>query len=54
MFRKYNLNYRLLKEDDEKEKIKSFIKAHQKEYEILKRKIYREKALKDNEWVIVL
>ena len=49
LFRKYNLNYRLLKEDDEKEKIKSFIKAHQKEYEILKRKIYREKALKDNE-----
>lgn len=49
LFRKYNLNYRLLKEDDEKDKIKSFIKAHQKEYEILKRKIYREKALKDNE-----
>ena len=49
LFMKYNLNYRQLKKKDEKEKIKSFIKAHQKEYEILRRKIYREKALKDNE-----
>ena len=39
----------MLKKNDEKEKIKSFIKAHQKEYEILRRKIYREKSLKDNE-----
>ena len=49
LFMKYNLNYRMLKKNDEKEKIKSFIKAHQKEYEILRRKIYREKSLKDNE-----
>ena len=49
LFMKYNLNYRQLKKKDEKEKIKSFIKAHQKEYEILRRKIYRENALKKNE-----
>ena len=49
LFEKYNLNYRMMKKNDEKEKIKSFIKAHQKEYEILRRKIYREKALKNSE-----
>ena len=49
LFEKYNLNYRLLKKNDEKEKIKTFIKAHQKEYEILKRKIYKENALKKDE-----
>ena len=49
LFQKYNLDYRKLKKNDEKEKIKSFIKSHQKEYEILKRKIYREKAIKDSE-----
>ena len=37
---KYNLNYRQLKKKDEKEKIKSFIKSHQKEYEILRRKVF--------------
>ena len=46
---KYNLDYRALKKNDEKEKIKSFIKSHQKEYEVLRRKIYREKAIKDSE-----
>ena len=49
LFEKYKLNYRLLKKNDEKEKIKSFIKAHQKEYEILRRKMYRENALKKEE-----
>ena len=49
LFEKYNLSYRLLKKNDEKEKIKSFIKAHQKEYEVLRRKIYRENALKNCE-----
>ena len=49
LFEKYNLNYRLLKKNDEKGKIKTFIKAHQKEYEILKRKIYKENALKKDE-----
>lgn len=49
LFEKYNLNYRLMKKNDEKEKIKSFIKAHQKEYEVLRRKIYRENALKNSE-----
>ena len=49
LFENYNLDYKALKNNDEKEKIKHFIKAHQKEYEILRRKIYREKALKDCE-----
>ena len=49
LFQKYNLDYRALKKNDEKEKIKSFIKSHQKEYEVLRRKIYREKAIKDSE-----
>jgi hypothetical protein len=49
LFEKYNLNYRKMKQNDEKDKIKIFIKAHQKEYEILRRKIHREKALKNNE-----
>ena len=49
LFKKYNLDYRLLKKNDEKGKIKSFIKSHQKEYEVLRRKIYREKAIKDSE-----
>ena len=49
LFEKYKLNYRLMKKNDEKEKIKSFIKAHQKEYEVLRRKIYRENALKNSE-----
>lgn len=49
LFEKYNLNYRKMKKNDEKEKIKSFIKAHQKEYEILRRKIHRENALKNEE-----
>ena len=49
LFEKYNLNYRKMKNNDEKYKIKIFIKAHQKEYEILRRKIHREKALKNNE-----
>ena len=49
LFEKYNLNYRKMKQNDEKEKIKSFIKAHQKEYEILRRKIHRENALKNEE-----
>ena len=47
LFEKYNLNYRKMKKNDEKEKIKSFIKTHQKEYEILRRKIHRENALKN-------
>ena len=49
LLEKYNLNYRAMKKNDEKEKIKSFIKAHQKEYEVLRRKIYRENALKNSE-----
>ena len=49
LFEKYNLNYRKMKENDEKDKIKIFIKAHQKEYEILRRKIHRENALKNKE-----
>ena len=49
LFEKYNLNYKKMKQNDEKEKIKSFIKAHQKEYEILRRKIHRENALKNEE-----
>lgn len=49
LFKKYNLDYRLLKKNEEKGKIKSFIKSHQKEYEVLRRKIYREKAIKDSE-----
>ena len=49
LFEKYNLNYRKMKKNDEKEKIKSFIKTHQKEYEILRRKIHRENALKNEE-----
>lgn len=49
LFEKYNLNYKKLKDSDQKEKIKSFIKAHQKEYEILRRKIYKENALKKDE-----
>lgn len=49
LLEKYNLNYRKLKNSDEKEKIKACIKAHQKEYEILKRKIYRENVLKKEE-----
>ena len=49
LFEKYNLNYRKMKKNDEKEKIKSFIKIHQKEYEILRRKIQRENALKNEE-----
>lgn len=49
LFEKYNLNYRLMKKNDEKGKIKTFIKAHQKEYEVLRRKIYRENALKNSE-----
>ena len=48
LFQKYNLDYRQLKKNEEKEKIKSFIKSHQKEYEVLRRKIYREQAIKDN------
>ena len=34
LFKRYNLDYRKMKKNDEKEKIKSFIKSHQKEYEI--------------------
>jgi len=49
LFKKYNLDYRKMKKNDEKEKIKSFIKSHQKEYEILRRKIHRENALKNDE-----
>ena len=49
LFEKYNLDYRKMKKSDEKEKIKNFIKSHQKEYEILRRKIYRENALKHEE-----
>lgn len=49
LFLKYNLDYRVLKKNDEKEKIKSFIKSHQKEYEILRRKMYRQKALLTDE-----
>ena len=49
LFKKYNLNYRKMKSNDEKEKIKAFIKSHQKEYEILRRKIHRENSLKNNE-----
>ena len=49
LFEKYNLNYRKMKNNDEKYKIKIFIKAHQKEYEILRRKIHRENALKNEE-----
>ena len=49
LFQKYNLDYRKMKKNDEKEKIKSFIKSHQKEYEILRRKIHRENALKNDE-----
>lgn len=49
LFEKYKLNYKLLKKNDEKEKIKAFIRVHQKEYEILRRKIYRENALKKDE-----
>ena len=46
LFEKYKLDYRKMKKNDEKDKIKNFIKSHQKEYEILRRKIYRENALK--------
>ena len=49
LFEKYNLDYRALKNSEEKQKIKTFIRAHQKEYEILRRRIYREKALNDCE-----
>ena len=49
LFQRYNLDYRKMKKNDEKEKIKSFIKSHQKEYEILRRKIHRENALKNDE-----
>ena len=49
LFEKYNLNYRKMKNNDEKYKIKIFIKAHQKEYEILRRKIQRENSLKSVE-----
>ena len=49
LFKRYNLDYRKMKKNDEKEKIKSFIKSHQKEYEILRRKIHRENALKNDE-----
>ena len=49
LFEKYNLNYRKMKNNDEKYKIKIFIKAHQKEYEILRRKIQRETSLKSVE-----
>ena len=57
LFEKYNLNYRKMKKNDEKEKIKSFIKTHQKEYEILRRKIHRENALKmrnNNQLLIII
>ena len=47
LFEKYNLDYESMKEKDEKEKIKSFIKDHQKEYEILRRKMYRENVINE-------
>ena len=47
LFEKYNLDYESMKKKDEKEKIKSFIKEHQKEYEILRRKMYRENVINE-------
>lgn len=47
LFEKYNLDYELMKKKDEKEKIKSFIKDHQKEYEVLRRKMYRENVINE-------
>ena len=47
LFEKYNLDYESMKKKDEKEKIKSFIKEHQKEYEILRRKMYRENIINE-------
>ena len=41
LFEKYNMDYYLIKNRNEKTKIKSFIKEHYKEYNYIKRKIYR-------------
>ena len=45
LLEKYNINYDLTKNRDEKVKIKKFIREHYKEYNIIKRKIYKDAKL---------
>ena len=45
LLEKYNMDYNLIKNKDEKVKIKRFIKEHYKEYNMIKKKMYRDAKL---------